>query len=311
MQSIVLHVGAAKTASTSIQSSLSSNYSSLLQQGVLYPLNTYGKHPEFSFAASFDLFDTLSTYLHYLPKSFNQGSDIREFFLERTREYLRSFFDSSCHTLVLSDELLPYYCNSIGKLQNLRELFPPDIKLHFVYYTRSPADMYISLYSTLVKVGQTPLWPHQFFLPQSFLEPPEWICSSEMFDHHSFIANAKIVFGDDSISVFDFDALTHPLTSKPPAEHFFSFLGLQSSAFVFDDRKVNPRLDYFSLFLLCLFNRCLVSLSDFPRVHSSLTWFKRYCLLPPLEICSSFGLFRFPARRVLLSRASFNRLFQW
>ncbi len=307
----MFHVGAAKTASTFIQSSLSANYSKLLQHRVFYPLNSYGKHPELAFSASFDLFDTLSTYLHYLPKSLNQDSDLKAFFLARTRDYFGSFLASSCHTLVLSDELLPYYCNSIEKLENLRMLFPLDVNLHFVYYTRSPADMYISLYSSLVKVNQTQLWPHQFFLPQSLLDYSAWITSPEMFDHHAFITNTKTVFGDDSISVFDFDVLTHPLSPQSPVDHFFSFLGLQASAFVFEDRKVNPRLDYLSLFLLCLFNRSLVSLSGFPRLHSVLVWLKKSFLLPPLEFFSSFGFYRFPTRRVLLSRQSFNRLFRW
>ena len=307
LHSIIFHVGCPKAASTSIQSSLTKYRTLLLDQGYFYPFSAYNKHPEFALLASFDIFDSYRTYINFIPKSFDSNADIREFFKSRISAYIRDFNDSNCHTLILSDEILPYYCNTQDKLNCLKSLFPFETDIHFIYYLRPPADMYISLYSTLVKVDQTNIWPHHFYLPSSLNPSSNWICSPEMFDHSSFISNIQTVFGSSSLSVFHYYDILQSSEFPSPVDHFFGLIGITPAYRV--GCKSNPRLDYPSLFILCLFNRFTRIFSSSSILHSFFLIIRFKILIPLLELFSSFSLFHFPSIRVLSQRHIFNQLF--
>ena len=307
LHSIIFHVGCPKAASTSIQSSLTKHRSLLLDQGYFYPLSSYEKHPEFALLSSFDIFDSYRTYINFIPKSFDSNANIRDFFESRISAYIRDFNNSNCHTLILSDEILPYYCNTIEKLNCLKSLFPFETDIHFIYYIRPPADMYISLYSTLVKVDQTNLWPHHFHLPSSLNQSSNWICSPEMFDHSSFIFNIQTVFGSNSLSVFHYHDILQSPQFASPVDHFFGFIGITPAYRV--ACKSNPRLDFPSLFILCLFNRIARLFSSYSFPHSFLLIIRSKLLIPLLESFSSFSFLHFPSRRVLSQRRDFNQLF--
>lgn len=308
MKTLIFHVGAAKTASTSIQMALCHYSRSLNTLGFYTPQTLRGKHPELAFYSSFDLFNFYSVYASYLPKNFDSCSDILAYFHGVSRNYIESFLSSDYHTLILTDELLPYYCNTCEKLHRLSTLFPAHLRVHFIYYTRPPADMYISLYSTLVKVNQTNLWPHQFFLPTVTSLPTDWIVSPEMFDHATFIQNAKEIFGASCISVFSFPIVLKSMEYHSPVHHFFSFLGIRE----FDpaiERVTNPRLDYISLFVLSFINYIARRLSGFAVVKLCLVPVTRVCIIPILESFSLFSVCNFPSKCVLRSRSFFDKLF--
>jgi len=305
---IVFHVGAPKTGSTSIQFALSNHSQYLNSRGIYTPLTPSCKHPELAFFSSFNLFESYSAYAHYLPIDSDPSLDIRSHFRDTSLSYFHSFLSSNYHTLILSDELLPYYCNTREKLHRLSLLFPKDVTIHFVYYTRSPADMYISLYSTLVKVNQTTIWPHQFSLPKYFPPSDAWIASPEMFDHSTFISNITDTFGASSISVFSFPSIFKTSLYPSPASHFFAFLGITDLSFD-PCHFTNPRLDYISLFLLSFVNSVSRALSSNSGSHSLVVLFTKRILIPLLDRFSLLGLFPFPSQSVLRNRSSFNKLF--
>lgn len=307
LPSVIFHVGCPKTASTSIQSSLTKYRTLLLDQGYFYPLSAYDKHPEFALLASFDIFDSYRTYINFIPKSFDSNANIRDFFKSRISAYIRDFNNSKCHTLILSDEILPYYCNTKDKIDCLKSLFPFEADIHFIYYIRPPADMYISLYSTLVKVDQTNIWPHHFQLPSSLNKLSNWICSPEMFDHSSFISNIQAVFGSNSLSVFHYYEILKSPRFSSPVDHFFRVIGITPAFRV--GCKSNPRLDFPSLFILCLFNRFTRIFSSSIFLHSFLSIIRSKILIPVLESFSSLSFLHFPSRRVLSQRHDFNQLF--
>lgn len=307
LQSIIFHVGCPKAASTSIQSSLTKYRTLLLDQGYFYPFSVYDKHPEFALSASFDIFDSYSTYVNFIPQSFDHNANIRDFFKARISAYIRDFNNSNCHTLILSDEILPYYCNTKDKLDCLKALFPFETDIHFIYYIRPPADMYISLYSTLVKVDQTNIWPHHFTLPSSLNQSSKWICSPEMFDHSSFISNIQTVFGSNSLSVFHYYEILQSSQFTSPVDHFFGVIGITSAFPV--GCKSNPRLDFLSLFILCLFNRFTRIFASYSFLHSFLLIIRSKILIPVLESFSTLSFLDFPSRRVLSQRRNFNQLF--
>lgn len=308
MKTIILHVGAAKTASTSIQIALSEHKRYLNELGFYTPQTARGKHPELAFYSSFDFFNSYATYVDYLPKNFDHCSDLLDYFHHTSLMYIKDFLSSNYHTLILTDELLPYYCNTPDKLQRLASLLPCFLNIRFIYYTRPPADMYISLYSTLVKVNQTNLWPHQFSLPTDKCVLSNWIVSPEMFDHHAFISNVKTVFGISSISVFSFPSILNSKEHLSPVHHFLSILGIDKVDLSIG-RILNPRLDYISLFILSFVNHISRSLSGYRVIYSCLVYLVRSCIIPILESFSLLGLSSFPTRHILHSRSSFNRLF--
>lgn len=308
MKRIVFHVGAPKTGSTSIQFALSDHNQFLISRGIYFPLTPSCKHPELAFFSSFNLFESYSAYAHYLPTNPDPSLDIRSYFCDTSLAYIQSFLSSDYHTLILSDELLPYYCNTRQKLHCLSLIFPEDVSIHFVYYTRSPADMYISLYSTLIKVNQTIIWPNQFSLPKDFSPSSAWIASPEMFDHSSFVSNVTDTFGVSSISVFSFPSILKTSLHPSPASHFFAFLGISDLAFV-PRPLTNPRLDYISLFVLSFVNSISRSLSRHSHTHTFVVLFTKRILIPLLDRFSSFGLFPFPSESMLRKRSSFDKLF--
>ena len=308
MKRIIFHVGAPKTGSTSIQFALSDHSLFLNSRGIYIPLTPSCKHPELAFFSSFNLFESYSAYAPYLPINPDPSLDIRSYFRDTSLAYIHSFLSSDYHTLILSDELLPYYCNTRDKLRCLSLLLPGDVDIQFVYYTRSPADMYTSLYSTLVKVNQTIIWPHQFSLPKDFPPSSAWIASPEMFDHSSFISNVIDIFGASSISVFSFPSILEPSLHPSPASHFLAFLGISDLAFV-PRHVTNPRLDYISLFFLSFVNSISRSLVRHSRTHSLVVLFTKRILIPILDRFSLFGLFPFPSESVLRTRSSFDKLF--
>ena len=309
MQTVVFHVGCAKAASTSIQASLTKYRSLLFDEGYFYPLSPYQKQPEFALLASFNIFTSFCTYLNFIPRSFDQNANIRDFFKLRVSAYFSDFKNSHCHTLVLSDEILPYYCSTVEQLKRLRSLFPDDLDIRFIYYMRPPADMYTSLYSTLVKVDQTNLWPHQFYLPSTLDQSHQWICSPAMFDHSNFISNIQSVFGCDCVSSYHYCDILQSSDFASPVDHFFGLLGFKASCPL--DCKSNPRLDYFSLYVLCIYNRAIRIFSSRRLLHLFLLDFRSKLLIPLLESFASFGFFRFPSRRILLRRRSFDKLFSF
>lgn len=308
MKRVIFHAGAPKTASTSIQNALSSNCKDLSRMGFYVPQSARGKHPELAFCSSFDLFDSYSTYANYLPRDFDDRSSILDYFRSASMAYINGFLSSNCHTLILSDELLPYYCNTREKIQKLRSLFPPSLDIHFLYYTRRPSDMYISLYSTLVKVNQTIVWPHQFCFPERKDDSNTWIVSPEMLDHNNFILNIKAVFGASSISVFPYSTVQRSPGYESPIKHFFLFLGIDED--LCDIECVsNPRLGYISLFVLCLSNYIARSLSRWRRTHACVVYLNKAVIIPVLESLSRIGIFKFPSKHILCSRPSFDNLF--
>ena len=279
---ILFHIGAAKTASTSIQYFLHQHRHHLCESGYFYPFNSKFKHSEFALAASFDVSNSADLYRRYTPDLSNKEFDFLSHFKHLIASYLSAFKNSGCHTLLLSDEILPYRCNTLESLIMLKSFFPSSYRFKFVYYKRSPADMYISLYSTLIKVGQTNISPFALRLPDPTSSDSEWIASPEMFDHNNIINNISTVFGSASINVYDFDQINKNPHGISIVDHFLGvcYISIPHKP----SQSLNPRLDYISLYILYQYNILIGFISPLKPLSFVLRSFRErtiYCLIAP------------------------------
>ena len=306
---ILFHIGAAKTGSTSIQLFLTQHRNLLSKAGFFYPLNRRLKHSEFALAASYDINDSIDIYRYHRYKCDHllMESDMFKHYQSMIKTYLDDFMYSGCHTLLLSDEILPYRCNTIDKLDKLKLFFPQGSKFHFIYYKRLASDIYISLYSTLLKVGQTTISPFDFSLPQDSSDDSAWIASREMFDHSNLIFNISKVFGFESLTVFDYDILRAQFPSHSIVQHFLNSTNIIINAH--PQEISNRRLDYIGLFILYLYNFLLIYLSRPKLVRFILERFRYLILIPILELISFCSPFKFPCKYISNNRDSFDRLF--
>ena len=304
---VLFHIGAAKTASTSIQYFLHQYRHSLSDSGYFYPFNTKFKHSEFALAASFDMYDSADLYRRYAPDLPDNDFDFLFHFKHVISSYLCDFKESGCHTLLLSDEILPYRCNTLESLIVLRSFFPTSCSFQFVYYKRSPADMYLSLYSTLIKVGQTNISPFAFRLPHPASNQCEWIASPEMFDHNNIINNISIVFGSDSINVYDFDLIKHSPLCASIVHHFLDvcFISIPYKP----SQSLNPRLDYISLYILHQYNILSDLVSPFKPFSFVFRYFRINILIPFVELISLYSPFKFPGKNIIRHQHYFNSFF--
>lgn len=306
---VLFHIGAAKTASTSIQIFLTQHRKLLFKAGFFYPSNLRLKHSEFALAASYDINVSIDIYRYHRYKCdhLSVETDMLKYFQTIIKTYLDDFKSSGCHTLILSDEILPYRCNTIDKLDKLKFLFPEGSKFNFFYYKRLASDIYISLYSTLLKVGQTTISPFDFSLPQDNSDDSEWIASREMFDHSNLIFNISKVFGFESLTVFDYDILRDQFPSQSIVQHFLNSTNININAH--PQNASNRRLDYIGLYILYLYNYFLAYFSRPKFLRFILERFRYLILIPLLELISLCSPFKFPNKYISNSRDSFERLF--
>jgi hypothetical protein len=167
--------------------------------------------------------------------------------------------------------------------------------------------MYISLYSTLIKVGQTNISPFAFKLPDPSSSDCEWIASPEMFDHTNIINNISTVFGSDAIDVYDFDCIKKNPLCISIVDHFLDVCHISIPNKL--SHSLNPRLDYISLYILYIYNIVTDFVSPLKPLSFVLKYFQKKYLIPFVELLSLYSPFKFPGKNIMRYQHHFNSFF--
>ena len=167
MTRLILHLGFAKTGTTSLQTSLAASRTALAERGVLYPDAPFGDMHILLIPYLLG-FEATPAYVHQkFPdrKALEQGAEV---FWDGIVSGIR---ESSPHTVVLSSEHLgdlprhPKFPNAIAKLSALVS------ETHVVAYVRSPVGMYASYAQEKLRSGEKPFRPDEMISAKDRIAP--------------------------------------------------------------------------------------------------------------------------------------------
>lgn len=158
----VVHIGANKTGSTTIQDWLARNSAALAKQGVLYDTFEGKPLPALVHAIGFttlglDMIDSLipnpdARLRHQVDSLSDQRAAVAEF-AERAEA---SIARSDYQTYVISSEFLPAWLLRLGAAPKFHAWLEARFDLvHYVYYVRDQIDWVPSAYTQMVKMGGT------------------------------------------------------------------------------------------------------------------------------------------------------------
>jgi hypothetical protein len=197
----VVHIGAQKTGSTTIQSFLDKNREILKRQGIFIPpyqrlLQTWQQHIElFAVAADVHSSHTFSKHLlTFLTSAFGKKIDFND--QDNLWETIRNVIEANCiegdRVFFSSEALIVLTEHEIEKLQKLMASIFDDITI--VLYLRRQPEFHVSRFSTDVRLGSRPC-----FLDYLSLSGAD-----------SFLAYRKIVerwsiFGKNKLKIRIFD----------------------------------------------------------------------------------------------------------
>lgn len=186
----ILHIGTARTGTTSIQAFMHENRAALAARGVIYPrsvgLRNHRKLPVLAYdAARRDDF----TRTHGLDTD-QRLADFQAKTLAELRQELRRAAEAD--RVVLSSEHIHLRLSTAAELGRLRALLDAagfdDVRV--VVYLRRPADIARSGYASAVKFGSTAAEPR----------PPDHERSRTVCDHRLTIERFGAAFGTDRVT---------------------------------------------------------------------------------------------------------------
>jgi len=225
----ILHIGAEKTGSTSIQKYLFLNDKNLRQQNILGP-SILGKEHNREVVAAFTLSERLDDYAvrHELTTKEDVDSRIEEI-IDATRDVFNSI-DPNTDAVIISSEHFHSRLKDPVAMRSLKifldEFFS---EIEILVYVRRQDQMAVSLYSTAIKAGHMPT---DFF--------PEMPLQKGIYDYYDFsdlTDRWATVFGRESMRVRVFDKAT--FFNNDLLEDFSEAAGIKSKGFEWP-RKENP-----------------------------------------------------------------------
>jgi hypothetical protein len=193
-KTIILHIGAPKTGTTSIQTFLS-DYSDLLKSdGVLVPKSTRYSKKNHTLLVNYCINNRMVSKMN-IRNGISDKRQLKDFkisFYNNLRNEIMSFKGK---TVVMSSEQLYGSLSTLKELTRLKKLFK-DLydELKIVIYVREQSSMLCSLYSTRIKGGDTALMPGL-----------EEFSKTEIFDYNNRLKNWETVFGKENILLRVFD----------------------------------------------------------------------------------------------------------
>lgn len=183
----VLHIGAEKTGTTTLQNTLADNRSRLEQAGVLYSIAA-GKR-QHSALAMFAMDDQRTNGLtDRMPPLYRADRDRwREQVTERLDDELRG---SSAHTLLVSTELFSSQLKSVAEVERVRDLLEGWAdEFRVVHYLRRQDRAQVSRHSTYLRAGGTE--------PLNLRPDP---ATQRPFDYDRTLDLWARVFGDEQVT---------------------------------------------------------------------------------------------------------------
>jgi hypothetical protein len=207
----ILHIGAEKTGSTTVQVALSKSRDQLLRNGVLYP-RAFGEanHVALYCFASEGPMDELKGQLGL------RTENDRVEFRRRMREALEAEISSGrrLHMILFSNEHSSSRLRKRDELERIKTLLSPFVQtFRVILYIRPQWHLAASLYSTYVKTGGTK--PFHF---------PDSAVLSSKFDYRRVIMLWRSVFGENAVIVRRFQRTA--LRGSDVLEDFIDAAGL-------------------------------------------------------------------------------------
>lgn len=232
MSDVILHIGTAKTGTTSIQHFLRANSNLLLEQGFDYPADrdkayVWG-NAHFPIAAA--LSHPTKVKLPRLRNSLKMLTALDE---------LRRDIDKATKKVILSCEHLSFGLTSKDELQRLASLFDGH-NVRVLVYLRNQADYSLSSYATSVLHGNQ----------SGFEQPIEY----ENQDCEYYLPMLRLwadVFGRKTITVRPYE--TNIGTNSNIVDDFCQAIGIEASGFFYPPRD-NVSLGLNQISILRLFN---------------------------------------------------------
>ena len=186
---LLLHIGAEKTGTSSIQSFLLVNRKALSEVGVYY-LHSPGRADCRSLPV---LCIGQNTPDDFLRMEGIKTPAARSKFVEETQQWLRQQLTGAgekCHTIVISSEHLSSRLSSVEAVQRVKELLQPHVtEIRIVCYFRNQAESLPSSYSTYVLSGGT----------ESLARFRKRFLKGASNDLNAMISRWERVFGKDNI----------------------------------------------------------------------------------------------------------------
>lgn len=163
LESVILHIGAEKTGTTSIQGFLSSNRDKLAQCGYLFPASVGNRnHMDLAFASLPD--DSVKLRKRLTQKSkLNNSVEFRGLIRNGLLSEINAYVNRRpIHTLILSAEHLHSQLTTKADVARLVSMLPQHKQVKVILYIRRQDQLALSLHSTFLKTG-TP-YKHDYFV---------------------------------------------------------------------------------------------------------------------------------------------------
>lgn len=245
--SIILHVGLPKTATTSIQNYCSQQAQSLGEQGIHYPTSWPSNHsiPIAYIAQSRTHIERITIKNQHQP---NLLSNTAQEWIESFQDEIQS---TNAETLLLSSEIIPNFdVSSLHHLNQYLRQFTKSISL--IMYVRHPVALAESLIPTMLLHGR---------IPRQHVDQR----LHKLLHNYTKIRIQRLrrVFGPEALAVFAYeDARQHPHTS---VGHFLDRIGVkmvESETMLYTQ---NTRPSQLSCDILDIYNRHVV---QSPTTHT-------------------------------------------
>jgi len=234
MTTVYIHIGAPKTATSTLQAVLASQHKSLLKQGVLYPRKL--RHGD---AHHLLVCDLIYKHKNIKMPDFWYGNKPRGEAWKSLRDEVESYGDK-IHSVVVSSELFFGQTRDVGAmLEDIRDqLAGYDVKI--VSYLRRQDQLYSSFYNQDVKGARQWGGPAlEFYNTHQIFQK----------DYYELLEMWAAVFGRENIVVRPFEV--KQLKNEDIVEDFCDLMGVEG--FISGDLFENDALGVNQLYL----KRCL------------------------------------------------------
>ena len=145
MAKLFLHIGFAKTGTTSIQNDMAKNFDALLEQGILYPSD-----PKAPFMQRVQHLPLVAAIPNHTLRALRPG---KQRTLDKAFSSLRSYIaEHSCDTVVLSSEFFGEIEVGVKKIQWIKDQLK-DFEVCVVAYIRRQDHHFLSAYQEAIKAG--------------------------------------------------------------------------------------------------------------------------------------------------------------
>ncbi|MDJ0662189.1 MAG: hypothetical protein QNJ42_22285 [Crocosphaera sp.] len=237
-----LHIGTAKTGTTTLQNFLAKNRQNLLSHGYLYP-NSPGKTNHLKlpvFASNSTKFLDIHQFLQLdTPEKVNQ---FKKKFPNKLKQEIIS---SNCQNVVFSSE----HCSSrlideqeIEQLKKLLADFFDEIEV--IIYLRRQDKFLASSYSTAIRAGNT-----------SPFKIPSTAIIKNRYNYYNILHKFAKVFGNNKITVRIFES--SQMVNGDLIQDFMNTIGLETDKSYQFVNNLNASLDIYSLEYVRILNKNL------------------------------------------------------